>query len=130
MPDWLELQHDLLVLIVNRLNLIEDYHNFATVCKFWHSVATKDNFNSNLPRVPWLMLVLTWGDVYVCDVTGPKSTSRMVVEMPNRSMDQVYILESLGSLFVVMQDGVEIRDPREDSTDHPKESTETHLSGR
>ncbi|KAG5593371.1 hypothetical protein H5410_043885 [Solanum commersonii] len=22
----------------------------------WHSVTTKDNFNSNLPRVPWLML--------------------------------------------------------------------------
>ncbi|KAK4728882.1 hypothetical protein R3W88_021870 [Solanum pinnatisectum] len=56
MPDWSDLQHELLVQIVRRLNLIEDYLNFGTVCKSWHSVATKDNFNSDLPRVPWLMI--------------------------------------------------------------------------
>ncbi|XP_019237327.1 PREDICTED: putative F-box protein At1g65770 [Nicotiana attenuata] len=56
MRDWSELQHDLLVLIGRRFNLIEDYLNFGTVCKSWHSAATKNNFNSELPRVPWLML--------------------------------------------------------------------------
>lgn len=42
--------------IARRLNLIEDYLSFGTVCKSWHSAATKNNFNSDLPRVPWLML--------------------------------------------------------------------------
>nr|XP_018626460.1 uncharacterized protein LOC104096560 [Nicotiana tomentosiformis] len=54
--DWSDLQHDLLVLVVRRLNLIEDYLNFGMVCKSWHYVATKANFNSDLPRIPWLML--------------------------------------------------------------------------
>ncbi|KAK4362494.1 hypothetical protein RND71_017735 [Anisodus tanguticus] len=56
MPDWSELQYDLLVLIATRFNLIEDYLNFGTVCKSWHCVATKNNFNNDLPRAPWLML--------------------------------------------------------------------------
>lgn len=56
MSDWSELHRDLLVLVVRHINLIEDYLNFGTVCKSWHSVATKDNFSSELPRVPWLML--------------------------------------------------------------------------
>ncbi|XP_060212960.1 F-box protein At2g26160-like [Lycium barbarum] len=56
MPDWSELQHDLLVLIRRRINLIEDFLNFGIVCKSWHSVPTKNNFNSDLPRIPWLML--------------------------------------------------------------------------
>ncbi|XP_004237095.2 F-box protein At2g17690-like [Solanum lycopersicum] len=55
MADWSELQHDLLVLIARRLNLIEDYLNFRNVCKSWHFVSTKDNFNSYLSRFPWLM---------------------------------------------------------------------------
>ncbi|XP_049396158.1 uncharacterized protein At1g65760-like [Solanum stenotomum] len=54
--DWSDLQQDLLFLIARRLNLIEDYFNFGTVCKSWHSATTKDNFNSDLPRTPWLML--------------------------------------------------------------------------
>ncbi|KAG5593367.1 hypothetical protein H5410_043881 [Solanum commersonii] len=45
MSDWSELNSDLLVLVVKRINLIEDYLSFGT-----------DNFNSELPRVPWLML--------------------------------------------------------------------------
>lgn len=56
LADWSELQYDLLVLIARRLNLIEDYLNFGTVCKSWHSVSTKDNFNNYLCRAPWLML--------------------------------------------------------------------------
>ncbi|KAJ8555869.1 hypothetical protein K7X08_013365 [Anisodus acutangulus] len=34
-----------------------------TVCKSWHTVATKDNFNSDLPRVPWLMLAEEKDDI-------------------------------------------------------------------
>lgn len=56
MADWSELNRELLVVIVRRIKLIENYLNFRTVRRLWHSVATKDNFNSNLPRVPWLML--------------------------------------------------------------------------
>ncbi|KAH0690397.1 hypothetical protein KY290_018632 [Solanum tuberosum] len=56
MSNWSELQYDPLVLIVKRINLIEDYLNFGAVCKSWLCAATKDNFNSDLPRIPWLML--------------------------------------------------------------------------
>ncbi|KAH0690387.1 hypothetical protein KY290_018622 [Solanum tuberosum] len=56
MADWSGLLYDLLVLIARRLNLIEDYLNFSTVCKSWHSVPTKNNFNNDLFRAPWLML--------------------------------------------------------------------------
>lgn len=62
MREWSELQHDLLVLIGKSLNLIEDYLNFGTVYKSWHSAATKNNFNSDLPRVPWLMLAKEGND--------------------------------------------------------------------
>ncbi|XP_049366233.1 F-box protein At2g26160-like [Solanum verrucosum] len=54
--DWSKLPYDLLVLIARRFNLIENYLNFGIVCKSWHSVTTKDNFNNDLPRIPWLML--------------------------------------------------------------------------
>ncbi|MCD7450887.1 hypothetical protein HAX54_008947 [Datura stramonium] len=50
MVDGSELHRDLLLLIVRRINLIEDYLSFGSVCKSWNSVATKDNFNSSLPR--------------------------------------------------------------------------------
>ncbi|KAH0690366.1 hypothetical protein KY289_017724 [Solanum tuberosum] len=56
MPDLSEFQHELLALTARRLNLIEDYSNFRSVCKSWHSAATKNNFNSDLPRVPWLRM--------------------------------------------------------------------------
>ncbi|PHU28346.1 hypothetical protein BC332_00439 [Capsicum chinense] len=54
--NWAKLQHDLLALIARRLNMIEDYFNFGTICKSWLSATTKNNFNSDLPRVSWLML--------------------------------------------------------------------------
>ncbi|XP_049348802.1 F-box protein At4g35733-like [Solanum verrucosum] len=56
MAEWSELPFDLLVSIGRCLNLIEDYLNFGCVCKSWHSVATKTNFNNDLCRAPWLML--------------------------------------------------------------------------
>ncbi|XP_015163208.1 uncharacterized protein [Solanum tuberosum] len=56
MRDWSEVPLDLLVSIGRCLNLIEDYLNFGSVCKSWHSVATKNNFNNDLCRAPWLML--------------------------------------------------------------------------
>ncbi|KAH0690388.1 hypothetical protein KY289_017746 [Solanum tuberosum] len=56
LADWSELQYDLLSLIARRLNLIKDYLNFGIVCKSWHSVPTKNNFNNYLSRAPWLML--------------------------------------------------------------------------
>ncbi|XP_075107755.1 F-box protein At2g26160-like [Nicotiana tabacum] len=66
-PNWSELQYDVLVHVARRLNLIEDYLNFAAVCKPWRLAATKENFNSDLPRVPWLMLAEEEGsDVSSC----------------------------------------------------------------
>ncbi|KAH0703348.1 hypothetical protein KY285_017626 [Solanum tuberosum] len=56
MGDWSEINYDMLVLIAKRFNLIEDYLNFASVCKSWRRAATNKNFNTNLRRVPWLML--------------------------------------------------------------------------
>ncbi|KAK4735350.1 hypothetical protein R3W88_009611 [Solanum pinnatisectum] len=56
MAIWSQLDYDMLFLIGRRLNLIEDYLNFGSVCKSWRCAATKDNFNSDLPRSPWLIL--------------------------------------------------------------------------
>lgn len=56
MPDWSKLQSDLVGVILSRMDLIEDYLNFSSVYKSWHSVAKEHRFISNLPRAPWLML--------------------------------------------------------------------------
>lgn len=127
MPDWSELQHDLLVLIVRRINLIEDYLNFGTVCKSWHSVATKDNFNSNLPRAPWLMLA----------EEDNNNTYRKFYSLYNGMLLKRWIpgasgkrcMESMGWLITVGKDegeisllhpfsGVEIQLPHQITTDH------------
>ncbi|KAM3321880.1 hypothetical protein P3S67_003031 [Capsicum chacoense] len=54
--NWAKLQHDLIALISRRLNMIEDYFNFDTICKSWPFADTKNNSNSDLPRVSRLML--------------------------------------------------------------------------
>lgn len=87
--DWSELQTDLLVLIGKHLNLIEDYLNFRTVCKSWHSAATKNNFNSNLPRVPWLMLAEEENETSD-RVNGEGSSYRKFFSLYNGMMYGVY----------------------------------------
>ncbi|XP_009629323.1 putative F-box protein At5g55150 [Nicotiana tomentosiformis] len=109
--DWSELQHDLLVLIARRLNLIEDYLSFGTVCKSWHVVvvATKCNFNSDLPRVPWLMLAEE-------DQEDDKSCCRKFFSLYNSMILKKRIpkatgkrcIESMGWLITVGEDDGEI----------------------
>ncbi|KAH0693474.1 hypothetical protein KY285_020571 [Solanum tuberosum] len=187
MPDWSKLQSDLLGVILSRMDLIEDYLNFSSVCKSWHSVANEHNFISNLPRAPWLMLAeeddgdeddntyrkfysfyndmifkkripetrgkrcmesMGWlitvekenvspihfghfsdvlyfngnfyavgygGSIQVCDVSGPEpASSRIIVQLEPLGDYNYYILESLGSLFVVVQSGVGLRCVQDD----------------
>ncbi|XP_060171462.1 putative F-box protein At1g65770 [Lycium barbarum] len=168
MHDWSELQHDLLVLIVRNLNLIEDYLNFGTVCKSWHSHTEEprafikqavlsanpshtsdyilmvisgphdqlcfwrpgDLLWTNYIKEPTAYLrftdvvysncqfyaVTSRGRVQVFVVIGHRLTKcRTVAQIANQHSEQFYILESLGSLFVVMQSGKEIRDPGDDN---------------
>ncbi|KAH0762737.1 hypothetical protein KY290_018810 [Solanum tuberosum] len=157
MPDWSDGPLDLLVSIGRCLNLIEDYLNFGCVCKSWHSVATKNNFNNDLSRAPWQMLAeeednevrkffslyngmilnkripkasrkrclesMGWlitvgeeGCLLVCDVAdvvGSELTKcHILAQIPTEPQDMpehLYILESLGSLFVIVPYGVQLR---------------------
>lgn len=124
MPDWSQLQHELLALIARRLNLIEDYSIFRTVCKSWHSAATKNNFNSDLPRVPWLMLAEEEEE------DGRKFFSLcngMILKKRIPKASRKLCMESLGWLITVGQDngevsllhpfsGVQIELPHQNST--------------
>ncbi|XP_060206837.1 probable F-box protein At1g65740 [Lycium barbarum] len=127
MPDWSELQHDLLVLIVRRLNLIEDYLNFGTVCKSWHFVATKENFNSNLPRVPWLMLAEEEYDNTCRKFFSLCNGMILKKRIPKASGKRC--MESMGWLITVGKDegeisllhpfsGVQIQLPHQNTTEH------------
>ncbi|KAF3615453.1 putative E3 ubiquitin-protein ligase UBR7-like [Capsicum annuum] len=127
MSDWSELQHDLLVLIVRRINLIEDYLNFGTVCKSWHSVITKENFNSDLPRVPWLMLAED-EDYKACRKFFSLYNGMILKKwIPGASGKRC--MESMGWLITVGKDegeisllhpfsNVEIQLPHQTTTDH------------
>ncbi|KAK6795178.1 hypothetical protein RDI58_008631 [Solanum bulbocastanum] len=60
------------------------------------------------------------GDLLVCnvaDVVGPLSTKyHIVVQIPLQPQDrreQLYIVESLGSLFVILRYGVQLRLPKD-----------------
>ncbi|MCD7452862.1 hypothetical protein HAX54_018415 [Datura stramonium] len=138
MPDWSELHHDLLVLIRRRLNLIEDYLNFSIVCKSWHSVATKNNFTSDLPRIPWLMLAEEEEEEdkslrkFFSLYNGMILNKRIPKAMGKRCM------ESLGWLITVGKDegeinllhpfsGVEIELPHQNTTEDYEEHGEECL---
>nr|XP_018626869.1 uncharacterized protein LOC104097724 [Nicotiana tomentosiformis] len=66
-------------------------------------------FNGHFYAVDYL------GRVLVCDVAGPKPTrSHIVAQLPGDRLHQLYILESVGSLFVVVRDGVQVRHVKDD----------------
>ncbi|KAG5618150.1 hypothetical protein H5410_017974 [Solanum commersonii] len=125
MPDWSELQPELLALIARRLNLIEDYSIFRTVCKSWHSAATKNNFNSDLPRVPWLMLAEEDGSSSCRKFFNLYNGMILKKRIPKAS--RKLCMESLGWLITVGEDegevsllhpfsGVQIELPHQNST--------------
>ncbi|XP_004236020.1 F-box protein At2g26160 [Solanum lycopersicum] len=105
MPDWSEFPSELLVSIGRCLNLIEDYLNFGSVCKSWHSVATKNNFNNDLTRAPWLMLAEE-EDNEVRKFFSLYNGMILNKRMPKASRKRC--LESMGWLITVGEEG-EIR---------------------
>ncbi|KAH0688258.1 hypothetical protein KY284_018811 [Solanum tuberosum] len=83
-----------------------NYSIFRTVCKSWHSAATKNNFNSDLPRVPWLMLA---------EEDGSSSCRKffslyngMILKKRIRKASRKLCMESLGWLITVGDDEGEI----------------------
>ncbi|KAH0703281.1 hypothetical protein KY285_017559 [Solanum tuberosum] len=102
MPDWSEL----LALIARGLNLIEDYSIFRTVCKSWHAAATKNNFNSDLPRVPWLMLAEEDGSSSCRKFFSLYNGMILKKRIPKAS--RKLCMESLGWLITVGEDEGEV----------------------
>ncbi|XP_049377064.1 uncharacterized protein LOC125841915 [Solanum stenotomum] len=126
MADWSELNRELLVVIVRRIKLIENYLNFHTVRRLWHSVATKDNFNSNLPRVPWLMLAEEEDDKTYGKFFSLNNGMIMKKSIPGASGKRC--MESMGWLITVGEEGeisllhplsgVQIQLPHQNNTEH------------
>jgi hypothetical protein len=56
--DWAELNFDLLVLVAKRIEKIEDFVSFASVCTSWRAAAAMNNFKGLRlwQRIPCLML--------------------------------------------------------------------------
>lgn len=132
--DWSDLQHDLLVLIVRRLNLIEDYLNFGMVCKSWHYVATKANFNSDLPRISWLMLAEEEDDNTCIKFFSLYNGMILKKRIPGASGKRC--VESMGWLITVGKDegeisllhpfsGVQIELPHQNTTEDYYELNDT-----
>ncbi|KAF3656771.1 putative F-box protein-like isoform 2 [Capsicum annuum] len=102
MPDWSELPYDLLVLVSRCFNLIEDFLNFGIACKSWHSVATKHNFNSELPRIPWLMLAEEEEGNSFRKIFSLSNGMILNKRIPKASRKRC--MESMGWLFTVGED--------------------------
>ncbi|KAK4735349.1 hypothetical protein R3W88_009610 [Solanum pinnatisectum] len=106
MGDWSEINYDMLVLIAKRFNLIEDYLNFASVCKSWRRAATNENFNTNLRRVPWLMLAEEEGNSSRQLVSFYNGGMIMKKKIPKASGKRC--METMGWLVTVGKDEGEI----------------------
>ncbi|PHU23721.1 hypothetical protein BC332_08828 [Capsicum chinense] len=102
MPDWSELPYDLLVLVSRCFNLIEDSLNFGITCKSWHSVASKHNFNSELPRIPWLMLAEEEEGNSFRKIFSLSNGMILNKRIPKASRKRC--MESMGWLFTVGED--------------------------
>ncbi|KAG5593361.1 hypothetical protein H5410_043875, partial [Solanum commersonii] len=120
------------VVVTRCINLIEDYLNFSTVCKSWHSLATNDNFNSNLPRFTWLMLAEEDDEKtcrrFFCLYYGMILKKRIPEARGKRCM------KSMGWHFTIRKDegeinllhcisGVQIQLPHQNTTKHYRPRT-------
>ncbi|KAL4600916.1 hypothetical protein ACB092_11G234300 [Castanea dentata] len=58
MSKWADLPHDILIEIIRRLSIYDDFVIFAAVCKSWQSVYSLENppLSPLSPRCPWLLL--------------------------------------------------------------------------
>ncbi|KAL0006923.1 hypothetical protein SO802_008425 [Lithocarpus litseifolius] len=58
MSKWADLPHDILIKIIRRLSIYDDFVIFGAVCKSWHSVYLLENppLSPLPPRCPWLLL--------------------------------------------------------------------------
>ncbi|XP_050210430.1 probable F-box protein At1g44080 [Mercurialis annua] len=54
-PNWSDLDSDLLSEIADRISCLRDFIIFGVVCKSWRSVASPEKLNK-LTKVPWLLL--------------------------------------------------------------------------
>ncbi|KAA8517958.1 hypothetical protein F0562_015432 [Nyssa sinensis] len=55
MGNWSQLPYELILIIVNRLNTMEDFLAFSGVCSSWRSVYLNKDWTPG-PLLPWLML--------------------------------------------------------------------------
>ena len=58
MSKWADLPQDILIEIIRRLSIYDDFVIFGTVCKSWQSVYLLENrtLSPLSPRCPWLLL--------------------------------------------------------------------------
>ena len=58
MSKWADLPQDILIEIIRRLSIYDDFVIFGTVCKSWQSVYLLENptLSPSSPRCPWLLL--------------------------------------------------------------------------
>ncbi|XP_055835292.1 F-box/kelch-repeat protein At3g18720-like [Solanum dulcamara] len=92
---------------------------FGIVCKSWRSVVTKENFNSNLPRVLWLMLAEEGDDKTCRKFFSVYNGMILKKRIPKASGKRC--MESMGWLIMVGKDEGEI------SLLHPFSSVQIQL---
>ena len=56
MGEWSELDDNLLVEIVRRIRVYDDFVRFGGVCTSWRAAAIDENFGYAHAQIPWLML--------------------------------------------------------------------------
>ncbi|KAK3012547.1 hypothetical protein RJ639_009338 [Escallonia herrerae] len=98
----LDLPHDLLVYIAEKVDSFEDFVALGGVCKALRSAATKENF-SRRPQIPWLMLAQREDG----DVRGFYSLSKgmiRTVTLPEANDKRCRCLASEGWLITAESD--------------------------
>ncbi|CAA0820501.1 Putative F-box protein [Striga hermonthica] len=84
--------------VSKHLTSIHDFLAFRGVCSSWRSAATFDNFDGEVPRVPWLMCVSSEGEEMAKEGNTDGGAKKVVVSLFDLSTEKARILNNVSPM--------------------------------